>query len=258
LLLVTLGALAQPPLPADGSSSAASVPKIDFSPAGSSANKISVGASAGSTPLSASSVAASSASQADRDVQASAASSSSAADTGRGGIGTARLTAADEKPVDWFARILGAVGLCIALSNFGYGVYKTRRDRRLSIEDDFWFRKIITPTTIEPMLSAFVKLLDDLPTRLSSEEEQREFALRTTKDLQRLNTSVQTLALFNEELPSKVAEKLRACEDTLADYSLCLTKPESAEHKTRAEVVQQVWKQLNEAMRSIQQYQLKH
>lgn len=162
----------------------------------------------------------------------------------------------EEKPVDWWARGIGAAGLLVAGVNFIYGIRKTRRDRRLSIEDDFWFRKIITPTTIEPMLKAFVDLLDALPSRQTSEEDQRAFALKITKDIQRLNASVQTLALFNEDLPGKVAEKLRACEDTLTEHSSALTRPVADGDMSRDDVHLKVWKQLNDAMRAIQQSQL--
>ena len=160
---------------------------------------------------------------------------------------------ADAQPVDWWARVVGALGFVIAVGNFLFGMHKVRRDRRLSIEDDFWFRKIITPTAIEPMLRAFVDLLDDLPGENTKEDERRTFSVKVTKDVQRLQSSAQALALLHESLPGKVSDHLRACEDLLVEFA---GTPIGIALPDHAAVRAQVWQSVNAVMRLLQEAQL--
>lgn len=173
---------------------------------------------------------------------AAAASSSSSDSTG-------------EKPADWWARGAAALGIVVSIWNAYYGFRKAKRDRRLSIEDDFWFRKILTPTTIEPMLKSFVDLLDAMPTEVASSDDRGEFARRVTKDIQRLQGAVQTLSLLDESLPNKVSLQLQACEDLLVEYA---APPLEGEVKNpgRRETQRRVWEHVNGALRILQQHQL--
>ncbi|MBK6386572.1 MAG: hypothetical protein IPF71_07015 [Rhodoferax sp.] len=75
----------------------------------------------------------------------------------------------EEKPIDWWARVLAFLGILIGVFNLAFGYWKLSQDRRFSKEDDFWFRKIIAPATIEPMLKAVTSLLQDVPVKGSKD-----------------------------------------------------------------------------------------
>jgi len=129
----------------------------------------------------------------------------------------------EEKPIDWWARVLAFLGILIGVFNLAFGYWKLSQDRRFSKEDDFWFRKIIAPATIEPMLKAVTSLLQDVPVKGARTDEIGQFALTITKEFVKLYPAMQTLALFDEELPAQVTDKLRICEDLLTEYSGALS-----------------------------------
>ena len=137
---------------------------------------------------------------------------------------------------------------------------KGRRDRRLSIEDDFWFRKVITPTTIEPILEGIAGLLEGMPVRSSPSTDQSAYALKVTTEFQRFAALAQTLALFHESLPQGVGAKLSVCEDTLTEYCAGLASPPTpGGHDPSAVNIQAVvWGQVNDALRVIKDQQLAH
>jgi len=168
-------------------------------------------------------------------------------------------TPGEEKPVDLFARVVAVVGALIAAGNAGFSIYKMRRDRRLSVDDDFWFRKILTPTAIEPALEMFVDLLHDMPTAASSEDTQRKFALKVSTEMLKLHNSMQALALFDKDLPGKVSNKFRECEDVLLDYCNALAATQASEQALQSsveDVRQRVWGKVSEAMQAIRDRQI--
>lgn len=125
----------------------------------------------------------------------------------------------EDKPVDWFARSIAIFGLLVGAVNFYFSYWKVGRDRRLSIEDEFWFRKIITPATIEPMLKTFGEIFEDIPSPASSVENQALYARKVTAEFSKLYPAIQTLSLFSDTLPSRVTEKLSECEDDITEYA---------------------------------------
>lgn len=162
----------------------------------------------------------------------------------------------DQKPVDWFTRVAALAGLLLGLFNFAFGIWKIKRDRRLSIEDDFWFRKVITPATIEPMLKAFVGLVEDLPIRGTAVENQKKYAFKVTTEFAKLYSAVQTLALFEENLPELITAKLSQCEDLLTGYSAMLTQEDASQDLTPEHLRQKLWAQLSGTLRVIKDHHL--
>ncbi len=241
VLIASLSALAQSDKPSSKISAADSRSPVPQTPSSGASTQLAKPDTAPAQPITAS--AAKPATEAQRNIALSSAT-----------------VAADEKskPVDWFTRTIAIIGLVASVAGFGFTIYKTRRDRRLSIEDDFWFRKIITPTTIEPMLQSFVTLLDQMPTRGCTEETQRSFALKVTSEFQRLNSTAQVLALFHGNLPAEVCAKLTLCEDSLMEYSTKLAHADDGPDSSIATVKHRVWAQLNDVLRVIRDRQLRH
>lgn len=153
---------------------------------------------------------------------------------------------------DAVARWLGGIGISLSLVALLFNLWKAHSDRRFSIEDDFWFRKVVTPFSIEPLLKDFRELLEKVPRGRVSQGEARDFAVLTTQTFQRISVLVEMLELFEFTLPAKVNEALRECEDVLTDYSATLT--ESANH---AAVKQLAWKKLRRALMLIKNSQVR-
>lgn len=134
------------------------------------------------------------------------------------------------------------------------GLYKMKRDRHLSIEDDFWLRKVVSPTTIEPMLKAIVDLLASLPSASSSAEDQRAYASRVTEEVQRLMGGVQTLALLDAALPRHMLTGLTECEDRLTGYCQKLSQGEAPDIN---ELNTSIWIAVKRALSPIKTWQQK-
>ena len=122
------------------------------------------------------------------------------------------------KPVDWYARGIGIIGVMLGFGNIGFSFWKSRRDRRLSVEDDFWFRKIVAPVTIEPLLKTVMSLLQEMPSAGDVPEKLAEHARKITTEFQKLDPAMQTLALIDQTWPELIKEKLRLCEDVLTEH----------------------------------------
>lgn len=125
---------------------------------------------------------------------------------------------------DWVARWLAGLGMFVSLSSLGFTLWKAHSDRKFSIEDDFWFRKVITPFSIEPLLKEFKKLVDSIPFHTQSEEDARKFALLVTQSFQEMAGLVEMLDLFDSSLAVKVRLELANCEDHLTEYAGGLAK----------------------------------
>lgn len=152
--------------------------------------------------------------------------------------------------VDWWARGLGLV----SLGAFVFGIFKMKRDRKLSIEDEFWLRKIIIPTAVEPFLKAVVKLLEDLPSDQTSKDQLGIFAFRVTKELQLHGAAIQTLALLDTDLPQMVLERISECEDLLTEHCQKLTNKEIS---NSAELRDAVWASITNVFIPIREWQHK-
>ena len=161
---------------------------------------------------------------------------------------------------DWLARIIALGGLGLSLAQFFFNRRKADRDRRLSIEDDFWLRKVLSPTVLEPLLKVIVDLLNALPTRDASEASRMAYALEVTEKFQRLSVSVQMLELYHSELPAIFLGHLTSCEDLLSTYSndLAHAVSDSAEPPNINTVRTAVWKEVNRAMVDVRERQKNH
>lgn len=165
----------------------------------------------------------------------------------------------NQQPADIFARSVAIIGAILAVLNLGFTFYKMLRDRHLSIEDDFWFRKIISPTTIEPLLKAITEILETIPTAASTADEKKEFAVKVTTKFQSMGSSMQTLALLYPDLPGKVIEKLRACEDTLTEYAAAISNDEHSQATIHLETLRlEVWQKISIALASVRDEQMRH
>lgn len=153
---------------------------------------------------------------------------------------------------DNVARLLAGLGLLVSLGKVIWDYHAKNRDRRLSIEDDFWFRKVVTPTAIEPMLRTLADTLSALPTEATPEAERKTFALKVTTDFQQLYAKLPLLGFIDSSLVAEVQEAVQACEDILSEHvgALDTGGPGASTTPSRA------WDAMNKALRTIREHQL--
>lgn len=166
-------------------------------------------------------------------------------------VSTPTSSTTTSPPVDGLARLLAIAGLGIALANFGFSLWKAYRDRQFSKEDDFWFRKVVSPAAIEPILESFVKLGKDLPLRSSDQSTQADYARFVTTEFATLFLQVGTLALLDPKLPDLINKMLGQCEDFLMEYCSLLTKPVEKADPTASEIRHSLRGYLNETLKII-------
>ena len=126
--------------------------------------------------------------------------------------------------IDWFARGVATIGLVLGGGTLIYTLRKDKKARLTSIEDDFWFRKVVSPAAIEPMFERLTELLAALPASDAAPDSLRDFSQTVTRSMLDLNGSLSLLGMLSPELPESVREHLEACEDLLTGYVDGLTR----------------------------------
>lgn len=126
--------------------------------------------------------------------------------------------------VDWFARMVAAFCLILSGAALVYTRGKDKKARQASIEDDFWFWKVVSPAAIEPMFERLTELLAALPAIDASADALRDYSQTVTRSMLDLNGSLSLLAMLSPELPEAVRTHLEACEDLLTGYVDGLTR----------------------------------
>lgn len=131
-----------------------------------------------------------------------------------------------ESMTDKFLVAAPSVGMSmVALLLSGWALlYNVRKDsllRDLSIKDDYWLRKIVSPASIEPfvLLSSLIiaELPDAQPDAVTGVNVKDWYDQHHTS-LIRLKPGFKTLELLDGGLHLKVEEQLQDFEDELATY----------------------------------------
>lgn len=168
-------------------------------------------------------------------------------------VTTSAATVGPEKPVDAWARGLSLLSLVGGIVGFSYQEWKRRRDRRNSIDDDFWFRKIISPASIEPMAKVLFELLQGIPDQSALQPEQKAFAQKVTVEMAKIYASLQILNLSDDSLALRVIDKLSLCEDALTEYCVGLAaQPPVIDPDVRTKVLEG----MTQALRIIKDWHL--
>lgn len=131
-----------------------------------------------------------------------------------------------ESLTDKFLAVAPSLGISLlALFLSGYALfYNARKDstaRKLSIKDDYWLRKIVSPTSIEPFVALTSVILAELPEAGNAEltaDSLKAWYDTSHKALIRLKPGFRTLQLLDETLLSDVENELSVFEDELATY----------------------------------------
>lgn len=131
-----------------------------------------------------------------------------------------------ESMTDKFLVAAPSVGMSmVALVLSGYALlYNVRRDsllRDLSIKDDYWLRKIVSPASIEPFVLLSSLIIAELPDPQHGEAASvhvKEWYDQHHTAFIRLKPGFKTLELLDSALHLKVEDQLQDFEDELATY----------------------------------------
>lgn len=123
-----------------------------------------------------------------------------------------------EKPATW----ISLFALVISLSLAGYTIKKDSKARRHSILDDYWFRKVVGPVTVEPLLKQILELIaaapcDDWDDSFDP-KRIRKFHDDKLKALSELAVNAYSLQLIEDGLGSEVAAAIDEIQDSLIAY----------------------------------------
>lgn len=118
----------------------------------------------------------------------------------------------------WVSIAAFLVSLCVA----GYTIYKDARARRTSMLDDYWFRKVVGPVTVEPLLKEIQALLNEVPPDNSSvtfsQADIDTFHKSKVELLAVFAVNVQVMNILDPSLGAKVAVEIDSIQDLVIEY----------------------------------------
>lgn len=122
------------------------------------------------------------------------------------------------KPSNWFS----GVAFLLSLSLAGYTAWKDIRARRLSINDEYWLRKVVGPIAVEPLLKSILDMIATAPEDNSSaafsQANVDTYHNDQVKMLSLLAVNATTLQLIDANLATSVASQIDLIQDALIDY----------------------------------------
>lgn len=117
---------------------------------------------------------------------------------------------------------ISLIALLVSYFAFRYNKTKDSTARDLSIQDDYWLRKIVSPSSIEPFEKFCTEVISELPeispSKVITYDEVKVWHTAHHKTLVRLKPSFKSLELLDIELLAKVENELFSFEDELATY----------------------------------------
>jgi hypothetical protein len=142
-----------------------------------------------------------------------------------------------------WALLMSILSIVITIANLAYGWNKDKRARAASIDDDFWFRKVVTPSAIEPTIQGVRELLTTLPTEEDPVDVRRDYARAVTTKFVALQGNIALLSLLDEKLPELISGTLSDCEDLLTNYAgqLVENEPQNELTMARTKVQTDAW-----------------
>lgn len=150
---------------------------------------------------------------------------------------------------------ISILSMIITLGNLAYSWNKDKRARAASIDDDFWFRKVVTPSAIEPTIQGIRELLTSLPSEEDAVEVRRDYARAVTSKFIAIQGNIALLSLLDEKLPELVGRTLSDCEDLLTNYAgeLVENEAQNAPAIARIKVQTDAWGFVKRALQTIRE-----
>lgn len=137
----------------------------------------------------------------------------------------------------WVPALLSVVAICLTIANFVYSLRKDKRARKQSIQDDYWFRKIASPITIEPLVKNLLGISAGLPDSTSITTETAKTLWKAqAAQVEEFRTTVGALALLSKDLPRNLVKYVDTMSDELSEfYGQCMQDIESGSNISNRE-----------------------
>lgn len=110
------------------------------------------------------------------------------------------------------------IALGISLAAFRYTRKKDKTAREQSIKDDFWLRKVLSPSTIEPWVKLMGEMLTGLPAVGVTTSQLEEWKQSRLSQIRAIGATFVALRLIDEALFEKVERAAGDVEDRLVGY----------------------------------------
>lgn len=162
--------------------------------------------------------------------------------------------------------VISAFAFILSVMQFFYQRSKDKADRRLSVEDDFWFRGVLVPATIEPLIEHVQKTCSSLPQRaaltgIGIKNGYSDFSSHYQRSHSAVISQLMMLSMFDADVYFKVSQKVDEIEDIVMEH--CNANSMSAngldkQGKTiplfdRSDAVMQISGRLTEALKMVRE-----
>jgi hypothetical protein len=135
----------------------------------------------------------------------------------------------NSKPFYLEPGFFSAIGALLSLFAIGLSIYTTistsRKDsvaRRQSINDEFWLRKVLFPTSIEPILKLFFDTIHTLPRDrsdpLATNAAVAEFKAKFDTEHANLSSKLLSVAILKQSLYIDLSQEFEKVQDAVANY----------------------------------------
>jgi len=143
----------------------------------------------------------------------------------KGATGTAVIVCLPEKDGLWGkfvpnapSVILGLIAAAISLRAFFYNRSKDSHARAQSINDDYWLRKVLSPSTTEPFLVFASKLWVELPPVSDGDQDEESVFKSIEEQLKAISVSFGNFKVVDPDLATSIREHVDSFQDRLTTY----------------------------------------
>lgn len=133
------------------------------------------------------------------------------------------------QPRDWIA----ILALISSAGSWLWSIHTSRRMRKASVQDDFWFRQVTYPLVVEPLLDFFSEQTNSLPTKKSDKTAIQIYLDSFSGELERHRRSSALFPILlhsnkkSRKAYSQLEISLDAIEDCVAEYCASLLTTQS-------------------------------
>jgi len=122
----------------------------------------------------------------------------------------------------FYSLIISLLAIGIAVYNIAAGKTKDTKARRQSINDEFWLRKVLFPTSIEPILVFFANTIRTLPKDrsdpLATAKEVEEFLEKFKEDHAEQASKLLSVGILKPSLYTDLSAEFEEVEDVVTDF----------------------------------------
>ncbi|MBR7793721.1 hypothetical protein KDM87_14070 [Undibacterium sp. FT147W] len=155
--------------------------------------------------------------------------------------------------------ILSIISILMSIGLTIYNVRKDNRARKLSIEDDYWIRKVISPIAIEPLLKILIEMTAATPQHYGmagfDKTKLRPFHDQYKSKLLDLQMSLSSLSLIDGMLAKKAKEGLDSIDEQLIEFCFSNERGVTGKHTTRTEFQALIREEMMKILKLIKDYQ---